>query len=202
MEENKKLKDIEAKLAAPFMILGADKKMYPNHKWKPNTWIKGGVICVPYIDARQVIERLNDVLGIDGWSNNLIEMSGKGLICELNLMIDGKEISKSNVGTESSFAKEKGQASDAIKRAAVNFGIGLYLYEMQPVTLKTSGSGKDKHPITEKGVVLKTGEDLSSYINMMNPLRQKLSEIYRSISKENKPKIEKEIKKIWELLNN
>lgn len=209
MDENKnpfgeetKNKSIAEQLAAPFETIGADGKIYPAHKWKGNTYKGDKVLCVSYIDARQAINRLNQVLGVDGWSNNLIEMSGKGLICELILSIDGKEVSKSNVGVESDYAKEKGQASDAIKRACVNFGVGAYLYEMQPVALKWTKVNGKKYPTTDKGQALITGDDLTSYINMLNPFRQKLSEIYMSIPEKDRPQIDQEFKKIWKVLTN
>ena len=207
MEENKNPfgeqtheKSIAERLAAPFETLGADGKMYPAHKWRVQSLKGEGVTCIPYIDARQVVSRLNDALGIEGWSNNLIEMSGKGLICEIIIVIEGNKISKSNVGTETNVEKEKGQASDALKRAAANFGVGAYLYEMQPVKLKDVRLNGKKYPATESGTALKTGDEITSYINMLNPFRQKLSEIYLSIPESERPKIDKEFKTIWKLL--
>jgi recombination DNA repair RAD52 pathway protein len=191
---------IQQQLTAPFTMIGVDKKEYPSHKWKPQVCNNIQAICVPYIDARQVSERLNNVLGIDGWSNTLIETTGKGMICELTAIIEGKEVTKSNIGVESDYAKEKGQASDALKRAAVNFGIGAYLYNIEPLTLKTVSVKGKNYPATDKGEALITGDALTSYINMLNPLRAKLIEIYRSLTKEDQKSIEPEFIKIWETL--
>ncbi len=188
---NKKTAEqIMAELAAPFTIIGADGKIYPAVKWYQQT-NKG--ICVPYIDARQVTQRLNDVLGIDGWSNTFIETTSSGLICELSLIINGVQITKSNVGTKSNIAAEKGQASDALKRAAVAFGIGAYIYEMAPVQMQVNG-GK---LVTEKGEPLDTPDKLSSYINMKNPYKAKLSEVFKSLSKDKQTELNALFNEIW-----
>lgn len=194
------MKEIYQKLNAPFETTGVDGQTYSAHKWKPQVINNLEAICVPYIDSRQVIDRLNEVLGVDGWSNTLVEMSGEGLICELTIIVDGKEITKSNIGVKSEYAAEKGQASDALKRAATNFGIGAYLYNMEPVKLKSVVVKGKKYAATEKGEPLMTGDALTSYINMINPLRAKLTEIYKSLDKETQKNVEPQFKKIWEVL--
>src|SRR5262249_44904460 len=82
-------------------------------------------------------ERLDDVLGVDGWQDAYRELSGGSVVCRLRLRIDGKWISKSDVGSpsEQSDAGDRTKAafSDALKRAAVKFGIGRYLYKL-PLT--------------------------------------------------------------------
>ena len=181
-------------LQAPFTAIGADGQVYPAHKWKVQT-TKGGVaVCVPYLDANQVINRLNEVFGLDGWSNTLIETSDSGMICEITAIVGGKEVTKSNVGTPSEYEKQKGQASDAIKRAARNFGIGAYLNDIENVTLKLSG----RFAADGKGNALRTGAELTSYINQLHPLRAKLSEIYRAVGKS--AGLDNEFQKIWEAL--
>ena len=188
--------EIFKKLAAPFTVTGPDGVEYPDNKWKMQT---NGGVCVPYIDSRQVSQRLNEVLGITGWKDALIETSGKYIICELTIIIEGENITRSDVGTLSKIESEKGQASDALKRSAVKFGIGVYLYQMQPVTLKTVRDGKI-YPATDKGVALKDGAALSSYINQKHPLRAKFTEIYNSLDQVKKDSLDTQFKEIWEAL--
>jgi hypothetical protein len=201
-------KDIFDKLSAPFEVLGADGKRYPNHKWFTKTKKGEFAICVPYIDATQVSGRLNEVLGVDGWSNTLIEMSSEHpIICELTLIVNGKEITRSDIGTSSNLvysekaAQEKGRASDALKRAAKLFGVGEYLSEIQPVKLKKVASGGKTYAATEEGRALKTSDELTSYINMKHPLRAKLTEIYNALSQEQKEKQGGAFTNIWNALN-
>ena len=192
-----KEKNIYEQLSARFETIGANGQVIPSHKWKVNTTKYGHAECVPYIDARQAIGRMNEVFGVGGWSNALIEMSGAGVICEITAIIDGKEITKSNVGTPGNFEKEKSQASDAIKRACSNFGVGAYLYEMEPIQLplvgKFAATRKEKTP-------LKSGAALTSYLNTFSALRMKLTDIYNGISKEKQQEFSEMFTKIWEEL--
>lgn len=188
-------------LSAPFTMIGADGKVYPAHQWKVNTTNTGVAVCVPYLDARQVVNRLNEVFGVDGWSNLLLETNGLGMICEITANIEGKEIRRSNIGTAGEYQREKSMVSDAIKRAATNFGIGAYLYDMQPVSLKLVISGGKKYAAMQNGEILKTGDELTSYINTLHPLRLKLTEIFNSISKEKQPEYSEIFTKIWEELS-
>ena len=189
--------EVFQQLSAPFTTIGADGQEYPAHKWKMLT---NAGICVPYVDARQVAERLNLTLGVEGWSSTLIETAGQYMICELTCNINGQSITKSDVGTPSEYEKEKGQASDALKRSAALFGVGAYLYSMEPIKLETVQVGKNRVPITSDGKHLSTGDLLTSYINQLHPLRAKLTEIYKSLNSEQKEKLQNQFTTIWETL--
>ena len=80
-------------------------------------------IALAYIDARDVMKRLDDVLG-DDWQ---ARAPYKGY-CEVGVKIDGEWLWRGNSAGETDVEGEKGQASDAFKRAAVLWGVGRYLY--------------------------------------------------------------------------
>lgn len=82
------------------------------------TWPDGGLI-VAYIDARLVVERLNLIVP-HLWHDAYRPLGGGQMWCDLT--IDG--ITRSDVGEGAG----KGLVSDALKRAAVRFGIGVSLY--------------------------------------------------------------------------
>jgi hypothetical protein len=109
-------------------------------KWKiqtswPKEGVKKGGLLVAYIDARLVIERLDTVVG-PLWSDEYELIPGtKAIICRLT--IDG--VTRSDVG-ESNHST-KGTVSDALKRAAVHFGIGLPIYAMSQVRLHATANG-------------------------------------------------------------
>lgn len=86
-------------------------------------------IAVFYIDSREVQKRLDDICGIDGWQTKFLP-TDKGVVCELSIrMPDGTWITKSDGGVYTEkITPFKGGCSDALKRAAVQFGIGRYLY--------------------------------------------------------------------------
>ena len=83
-----------------------------------------------YVDARYVMDTLDDIVGTDNWNLEYHEIHG-GLFCKITVAWpDGSTSSKMDCGTETDVEKEKGQASDAFKRAAVHFGIARDLYGM------------------------------------------------------------------------
>lgn len=134
--------DIAAKLAAPF----APEKI----SWRvgSTTQDKTKGMALAYIDARDVMERLDSVMGT-AWQCEYVPMSNGTYCCRLGLKIDDEWIWRSNGSinisdTEKSDAKEmaeKGGYSDAFKRAAVLFGIGRYLYAIDSpwVALEPAG---------------------------------------------------------------
>ena len=87
-----------------------------------------------YVDARYVQDRLDEIIGVGNWSSDFIEIKGS-LFCRITIsyLRDNKEIgivSKMDCGTESNVEKQKGEASDAFKRAAVQLGIARDLYNL------------------------------------------------------------------------
>lgn len=89
---------------------------------------KGGSGDITYITARAVMDRLDTVVGPANWADDYRE-TPLGVVCTLSIRCGPEWVSKSDIGTESGFAAEKGSYTDALKRAAVKWGIGRYLYE-------------------------------------------------------------------------
>jgi hypothetical protein len=89
-------------------------------KFKPQSVTKSGkTLVVAYIDARLVVERLNLVCP-HLWFDEYSPVGNQQMWCHLT--IDG--IRRSDVGEGSG----KALVSDALKRAAVRFGVGVSLY--------------------------------------------------------------------------
>lgn len=87
-------------------------------------------IVLPYKNARVDMQRLDDAFTPLGWQREHFEIDGR-LYCRIGVW--NSEISqwvwKSDVGVESNTEAEKGQASDAFKRAGFNWNIGRELYD-------------------------------------------------------------------------
>lgn len=113
-------------------------------KWKVQTAKDWGCELVAYVDARDVMNRLDRVVGPDNWCDEYHDIAGK-VYCTLSIRINGEWIGKTDCGAESSFEPEKGQASDAFKRAAVKWGIGRFLYELPLIRTKSVQQGTDKN---------------------------------------------------------
>lgn len=110
------------------------------------TLVKSGVSLV-YLPVSEVINRLNKVLGPESWSFTVISIErdqydNDEIIAHINLSIDfgdGKIVNKHGIGGQSvkrakSTGKPidlgndfKGAVSDALKKAAQQLGVGLYL---------------------------------------------------------------------------
>lgn len=89
-------------------------------------------IALAYLDAREVMKRLDDVCGVGGWQDHYIEVKD-GFICELDLWIENRWVTKSNTAGLTKVEPIKGGGSDALKRAAAVWGVGRYLYYLPNV---------------------------------------------------------------------
>ena len=103
-------------------------------KWKPQV-VKGDrALAVAYIDARVVQDRLDQVFGVAGWKSDFERVGEHSVMCRLSVRIDGEWITRTDVGSTSEQPdagdKMKAAFSDALKRAAVTFGVGRYLYRL------------------------------------------------------------------------
>lgn len=96
-------------------------------------------MALAYIDARDVMERLDTVCGPSGWECSYPHAAGK-TVCEIRAWVprgaptdkiddcEWEWITKSDGAGDTDHEAEKGALSDAFKRAAVRFGVGRYLY--------------------------------------------------------------------------
>jgi hypothetical protein len=96
---------------------------------------KAGTVMVPYITARTAMNRLDAVLGFESWWDSYERDPGgsDNIVCRLTIRLpDGSTLTKSDAGSPGSTGDDgeddKGAFSDALKRAAVKFGIGRSLY--------------------------------------------------------------------------
>ena len=80
-----------------------------------------------YITARDVMDRLDEVFGPEGWQTRY-EWLGNRMICYISCRVDGNWISKSDGADDTQIEAAKGGISDALKRAGVLWGIGRLYY--------------------------------------------------------------------------
>lgn len=162
----KSIEDIQKALAAPFIkVVG--KKTYPDHKWLPKDGksMKEKIICMPYLSGNQIRDRLNDVLGLDGWMfDSRLETDGTRT-ASLSILVNGNWIQRDGTGTQSNTEKEKGAETDALKRAARNFGIGSYIDQIPQHFQKAKANANGKlAPVDNNGRWL-YGNNLNNFIN-------------------------------------
>jgi Rad52/22 family double-strand break repair protein len=113
-------------------------------KFKVQTVFSGasGCLVVAYIDARLVIERLNLVVP-DMWHAHYERIDGTKLAwCHLAITdredFRATSVTRSDIGEgqgRSEGQQVKAMISDALKRAAVHFGVGVSVYALPQITL-------------------------------------------------------------------
>jgi hypothetical protein len=103
--------------------------------WRALTMAPSGnkALAVGYMDARDVMDRLDHVCTPAGWRNHVSETDKGRIICTLEILVDGEWIGKSDGAGDTAVEGAKGAISDAFKRSAVLWGIGRYLYRLPAV---------------------------------------------------------------------
>jgi hypothetical protein len=103
-------------------------------KFKPAVVSGNRALALAYVDARVIQDRLDEVLGVEGWQDNYKVLEDGTVVCRLQLRLGDQWVTKVDVGSPSeqgdSGDRRKAAFSDALKRAAVKFGIGRYLYRL------------------------------------------------------------------------
>lgn len=97
-----------------------------NQKARPT---KG--IALAYIDARDVMERLDEICGPENWQSKYEHASNHGYVCSIGICINNEWVWKANGAGETQVEAQKGASSDSFKRAAILWGIGRYLYDVK-----------------------------------------------------------------------
>lgn len=142
---NEKEIELDNKLKAPFK---------PDEiEWRLSVTLKDKMkgLAVAYVTNRAIQNRLDEVLGAANWKNEFI-VSDKTKICGLSIKINGEWITKYDGASDTDIEAVKGGLSGAMKRAAVQWGIGRYLYKLPSQWVKIKQQGKS-YVIDEKPVL-------------------------------------------------
>lgn len=140
-------------------------------QWRVQSFSKNkpSAQCVAYIDARDVMDMLDDVVGAENWQDDYKLIDGK-LLAGIGIKCNEGWVWKWDTGTESNMEAEKGQMSDAFKRAAVKWGIGRFLYSKKIMFVDTNEPLRD-NPRNYPYVIGKNNEriwDLTEYIKKLS----------------------------------
>ena len=112
-----------------------------------------GAQLLLYKDSRCDKRILDETFGIFGWKDRYEEIKGN-LFCTISIYDETERqwIDKCDCGTESFSEKEKGEASDAFKRAGFNVGIGRELYTriFYFANVPTKKNDKGKYDLVNK----------------------------------------------------
>lgn len=129
--------------------------------------LKPKASLLAYIDARDVMDLLDKVVGPDNWQDDY-KMIGTNLVAGIGIYDETKKewIWKWDTGTAGDIEGEKSIYSDSFKRAAVKWGVGRFLYSMDTKYVDTNEiktSSNKPYPVypNSKNKIF----DLTKYIN-------------------------------------
>jgi hypothetical protein len=144
--------ELYSRLAAPFDVTFTD--------------VRGGVE-MKYVSGEQVVTRLNEVLGVGGWSFRVLghdinaEADEAWVLGELMAEIGERTVVRQQFGSQKVRRSRstgapldlgfdlKGASTDAMKKCASLLGVGLYLSRKEPVRPsngRMTGAGMHRPP--------------------------------------------------------
>ncbi len=113
---------------------------YDDLEWRVQRTIKEGFgVIVPYVTARAIMARLDEVVGKDNWRCEYKDIPNNGVACTIFIKCGDEWVGKEDAAQCTHVEPVKGGRSAALKRAAVAWGIGRYLYELGEVKANLKG---------------------------------------------------------------
>ena len=103
-------------------------------QYQTDKGVKRYVQLLLYKTARTDAALLDEKYGPMSWQNDYRSIDGK-LYCGIGVLTENGWAWKWNTGTESNMEAQKGEASDAMKRAGFVWGIGTELYSAPGIVI-------------------------------------------------------------------
>lgn len=93
---------------------------------------KPWAMVLAYVTNRAIMDRLDEVFGVTGWKNEFSPTPGiDGVMCGISIKSGHEWVTKYDGAANTDIEAVKGGLSSAMKRTAVQFGIGRYLYHLK-----------------------------------------------------------------------
>lgn len=118
-----------AKLAAPFPPTDLEWRIGRVGQKEGKIW----ATAFAYVTNRAIMQRLDDVVGPGGWRNEkptAWDTGTPGVVAGIAIKIGDEWVTKWDGADQPDTEPVKGGFSNAMKRAAVLWGIGRYLYDL------------------------------------------------------------------------
>lgn len=85
-----------------------------------------------YVTNRAIMDRFDEVCEPQNWKNEFREWQGSAaVLCGISIKIDGEWVTKWDASENTDIEAVKGGISGSQKRAAVQWGVGRYLYLLE-----------------------------------------------------------------------
>lgn len=105
-----------------------------------------------YLTVRAIEDRLDEVVGQENWQNKFTAGPVGGMLCGIGIKVGSEWIWKFDGADIPEREPVKGCFSDSQKRAAVQWGIGRYLYGLPGMTADVSATVQRKSEGWRKAV--------------------------------------------------
>lgn len=139
------MKEIDfSKLKEPFDAIDIEWRLQSCGESNGKIWGK----CLAYVTNRAIQNRLDEVCGPENWKNEFVKGPDGGILCGISIKCNDEWVTKWDGAENTAIEAVKGGLSDSMKRAAVQWSIGRYLYNLEEgfaeVTDKGEYRGKTK----------------------------------------------------------
>lgn len=132
-------------LTKPFLSKDIEWRVQSSGKSGEDIW----ALVLPYVTNRAIMDRLDDVCGPGNWQNMFAPAPCGGVLCGLAIrigvdaIVDKREewVTKWDGAENTDIEAIKGGLSGSMKRAAVQWGIGRYLYRLETSWAKVNPQG-------------------------------------------------------------
>ena len=115
------------KLKEPFQPLDIEWRVQQASAVGAKPW----ALVLAYITSRAVQDRLDTVAGPEKWKNEYTKGPDGGVLCGISIKVGDEWVTKFDGADNTNIEATKGGLSSSMKRAAVQWGIGRYLYDVE-----------------------------------------------------------------------
>lgn len=117
-------------------------------------------MCLAYVQARAIMDRLDDVCGPENWRVEYSFIAGSqtvtpGVIARIFIKAGAEWVCKEDGAEQTDIEAFKGGLSSALKRAGAAWGIGRYLYNLEAgfANIVSAKTDKSQYGKTKEGSV-------------------------------------------------
>ncbi len=121
---------VQRELLQPFTQEDLEWRVQASGEFNGKVWAR----IIAYVTNRAIQQRLDDVVGMMNWKNEFLPLPnsvGNGAMCGISIKFGDEWITKFDGADNTNIESTKGGLSGSMKRAAVQWGIGRYLYEVK-----------------------------------------------------------------------
>lgn len=113
-------------------------------EWRPIAVSKrtGKAMAAAYVTNRAIMDRLDAVCGPGNWKNAFQPGPDGGVLCGISIRVGDEWVTKWDGAENTEIHAVKGGLSSSMRRAAVQWGIGRYLYKFPPIWVPVNEHGR------------------------------------------------------------